>query len=148
MSDSREPTHTEEDEFIRRSVAGDADAFGELVSLHEGPLRSFCARYGPDPETADDLAQEVFLRAYGNLQRFEVGTHFGKWLRGIARNLLQDALRKEARESRVKRSMLRARVIEQRVERLASRAEGDDTAARAENLKRCLAELGGPARAR
>jgi len=49
--------------LARRAAAGDAAAFTALVRAHEGALRRFLARLTRG-ESADDLAQEAFLRAW------------------------------------------------------------------------------------
>ncbi|MCA9550003.1 MAG: sigma-70 family RNA polymerase sigma factor [Myxococcales bacterium] len=62
-------------------------AFGLLVQRHQsavrGLLRRLCAG---DDATADDLAQEVFLKAYRNLRRFRGEARFSSWLYRIAYN--------------------------------------------------------------
>jgi RNA polymerase sigma-70 factor, ECF subfamily len=143
MPDSTAPN---EDDLLRRSAKGDRASFSRLVVAYQGGLRAFCARYGPDLEAADDVAQEAFLRAFQGLGRFQIGTDFGKWLRGIARNLLADALRKEAREARVLKNAPYALVSEQMAARLAAEEAGQDTGPRLKALTRCLEGLEGGSR--
>lgn len=141
MADSADRPDQEEQELIRRAAGGDRPAFSRLVLAYQGSLRAFCARFGPDPESADDVAQEALLRAYQGLRRFEIGTDFGKWLRGIARHLLQDALRRAAREARVRRREGMVRTGEGMARRLAVGESGEDTAARLDALTLCIESL-------
>lgn len=132
---------TQEDDLIRLARSGNPGAFSELVGAHQGALRAFTARFAPDLETADEVAQETFLRAYQGLARFELGTDFAKWLRGIARHVLQDSLRRRAREAGVRQRAADAFLAESMARRVASAEEGDDTDFRLRALLRCVEEL-------
>lgn len=61
--------------------------FGELVRRHEGKVRGLLLRLTSDRNLADDLAQEVFLRAYRGLVGFEGRARFSTWLYRIAYNV-------------------------------------------------------------
>jgi RNA polymerase sigma-70 factor (ECF subfamily) len=75
--------------------------FEAWVREHHAGLRAFIRALGADEAWVDDLAQEAFIVAYRRFHEFEPGTDFGKWLRGIARRLLANERRKEARHSRL-----------------------------------------------
>ncbi len=67
---------------------GDEAAFTELVRRHHGRVRGMLLRLcGGDAALADDLAQDVFLRAFRALPRFERRAEFGTWLYRIAYNV-------------------------------------------------------------
>lgn len=71
-------------------AAGRADgekAFGELLRRHQGKVRGLLLRLTSDRNLADDLAQEVFLRAYRGLCGFEGRARFSTWLYRIAYNV-------------------------------------------------------------
>lgn len=90
-------------ELALAAQAGSADAFGRLVDRHQQALRAFLRRVCARPADADDLAQETFLTAWSNLNRFRAGTNFKAWLfaiawrkrlsfeRGLARGARRDA---------------------------------------------------------
>jgi RNA polymerase sigma-70 factor (ECF subfamily) len=82
-------------------VPPEVESFGLLVREHQAGLRAFIRMLGADAAAVDDLAQEVFLVAWRRLGDFEAGTDFGKWLRGIARHLVTNERRKEARRARL-----------------------------------------------
>lgn len=82
-------------------VPPEVESFGLLVREHQAGLRAFVRMLGADAAAVDDLAQEVFLVAWRRLADFEAGTDFGKWLRGIARHLVTNERRKEARRARL-----------------------------------------------
>ena len=76
-------------------------AFASFVREHQASLRGFLRVIGVKPDSVDDLAQETFLAAFRELDRFDADQDLGKWLRGIARNLARNELRKTARRCRI-----------------------------------------------
>jgi RNA polymerase sigma-70 factor, ECF subfamily len=81
-----------EHELVRRARAGDQDAFAELVVMHAGRVYGALRRFGLDLDEADEVAQEVFLRAWRGLARFEERSQFATWLYRIAFNEAQRRL--------------------------------------------------------
>ena len=85
-------TANSEHELIRRARAGDQDAFAGLVMSHADRVYGALRRFGLDPDEADEVAQEVFLRAWRGLARFEERAQFSTWLYRIAFNEAQRRL--------------------------------------------------------
>ncbi len=85
------------------SAAGDGDraAFGRLVEMHFGGIYGLLFRMVGNPEDAEDLAQEVFVRAWKSLGSISAGEALRPWLTRIAVNLFYDHLRKRGRGLRV-----------------------------------------------
>jgi len=81
-----------ENELIRRARGGDEEAFAELVMLHADRVRGALRRFGLDANEAEEVAQEVFLRAWRGLARFEGRAQFSTWLYRIAFNEAQRRL--------------------------------------------------------
>jgi len=77
---------TSENDLIRRARSGDEEAFAELVMLHADRVYGALRRFGLDAAEADEVAQEVFLRAWRGLPRFEGRAQFSTWLYRIAFN--------------------------------------------------------------
>lgn len=75
--------------------------FTQLVVEQHQQLRSFVRSLGVDPDWVDDIAQETFLVAWRERDSFEQQRDYGKWLRGIARNLIRNELRKQERHKRL-----------------------------------------------
>jgi len=79
---------------VRRVLAGDEEAFGQLVRRWEPKLRAYVGQILKTPEEARDLVQEVFLRAWSNLDQYNPTFCFSTWLFRIAHNLAIDQLRR------------------------------------------------------
>jgi RNA polymerase sigma-70 factor (ECF subfamily) len=79
-----------EPELITRARAGDEDAFGQLVMLHADHVYGALRRFGLSPGEAEDVAQDVFLRAW--LARFQGRSSLSTWLYRIAFNEAQRRL--------------------------------------------------------
>src|SRR5437870_11500530 len=94
----------DEGRLIASSRQGDAGAFTQLVSAHQGRVRAYVGGTINRPEVVDDLAQEVFLSAFSSLDSYKGEAPFGVWLLGIARHktlmYLRQEVRRLARESR------------------------------------------------
>lgn len=87
--------------LILRAVSGrDSNAFGQLVVLHQGKVRSFLRRLCREPALADDLAQESFLIAYKKLSSYRGSGRFSAWLCSIAYRRFLQYERERRREAR------------------------------------------------
>jgi RNA polymerase sigma-70 factor, ECF subfamily len=86
-----------EHELIRRARAGDEDAFAELVMTHADRVYAALRRFGLSPDEADEVAQEVFVRAWRALPRFEERSRLSTWLYRIAFNEAQRRLSRRPR---------------------------------------------------
>lgn len=80
-------------ELVARALQGEEAAYRALVERHKRGLFSLIVRLVGDREEAEDLAQEVFVRAFRNLKRFDPGYSFSSWLLKIGQNLSIDTLR-------------------------------------------------------
>ncbi len=81
-----------ESELIERARGGDEQAFAELVQAHADDVYGALRRFGLDAAEAEEVAQEVFLRAWRGLDRFEGRAKLSTWLYRIAFNEAQRAL--------------------------------------------------------
>jgi RNA polymerase sigma-70 factor (ECF subfamily) len=112
--------------------------FAKLVKEHQVALRGFVRLLGVRADAVDDLAQETFLLAYHELERFREGEDFGKWLRGIARNLARNEIRKVARRCRIIDEELTQHLILKSEEKMSeSEFDQEDLSA----LQSCMNQL-------
>lgn len=86
-----------DEELIAEILNGDTAAFSELATRHRARVERLCQRFFSDIETARDLAQECFIRAYTALPTYRQEMSFGGWLRAIVTNLCYDELRRRRR---------------------------------------------------
>jgi len=86
-------------ELVGHVLAGSQEAFRELVARFERPVFGLIVRMVGDPETAEDLAQEVFVKAYQALPSYDPGRKLASWLFKIAHNATIDHLRRKAPEA-------------------------------------------------
>ena len=80
--------------WVQRTLAGDPQAFGELVQRYERDVFNLAYRMLNDRGEAEDAAQEAFLRAYANLDRYDVTRSFKTWVLSITSNHCIDRLRR------------------------------------------------------
>jgi RNA polymerase sigma-70 factor (ECF subfamily) len=78
---------------VARVLAGDTDAFAGIVSRWQGRLLNLAWRFCRDRATAEDMAQEAFVRAFRSLRTFRGESAFSTWLTAIALNTYRSALR-------------------------------------------------------
>ena len=86
-------------ELLRRCRAGDERAWRELVGQHTRRVFSIAYRFAGRVDEAEDLTQEVFVKVYQGLSRYEpaAGT-FSTWLSTVARNHAIDHYRRQREE--------------------------------------------------
>jgi RNA polymerase sigma-70 factor (ECF subfamily) len=75
-----------EAELIKRAQAADTDAFCELAGRYERRIYSLALHYSHDPQDAEDLSQEVWLKAYQAIGTFRGESGFYTWIRRITIN--------------------------------------------------------------
>jgi len=79
---------------IRRCKRGEEAAFAEILGQYRGAIFNLCYRMTHNSEDARDLAQEVFIKVFSLLDRFDENYAFSSWLFRIATNHCIDHLRR------------------------------------------------------
>jgi RNA polymerase sigma-70 factor, ECF subfamily len=74
-------------ELVRASLAGRREAFDTLVERHQRHVYQLCYRFAGNHADANDLAQDVFIRAYRGLKTFKGQASVGTWLYRIGVNV-------------------------------------------------------------
>ena len=94
----REALHELDDgHVVMRHLSGEPQAFGTLVDRYQTRLLNFVNRTIGDRERAEDLVQEVFIRVFRHLHRFDQTKKFSTWIYTIASNLAKNELRNRSR---------------------------------------------------
>jgi RNA polymerase sigma-70 factor (ECF subfamily) len=85
-------------DLIERYLAGDADAFDELMRAHENRVFGICIRMLQDRDAALDATQDVFLTVFRKADRYKAQAAFSTWLYRVAVNTCYDHLRRRKRK--------------------------------------------------
>lgn len=88
-----------DDVLMQRVVAGDDDAFGEIVARHKHSLVNYLTHLIRSRERAEELAQDAFVRLYRNAANYREQEKLGPYLFRIATNLVVSEVRREKRWS-------------------------------------------------
>jgi len=83
--------------LVENARNNEAEAFGRIVDAYQSRIIGFVSRMVPTEEDALDVAQEVFIRAYQHLDRFDSRSSLRTWLFKIAHNLCIDRARRAKR---------------------------------------------------
>jgi RNA polymerase sigma-70 factor (ECF subfamily) len=86
---------TPDEELVAAVLKGDRERFADLVGRYQGRLVSYLYRLLRNVDEAHDLAQEVFLRVYQALDRFDPRYRFSTWLFRVAQNAAIDQIRRQ-----------------------------------------------------
>jgi RNA polymerase sigma-70 factor (ECF subfamily) len=90
-----------EEEILRRAKKGEREAFDELYNHYKRPVLNYIYRFVGNLSSAEELTQEVFVRAYINIKKFVPRPRFSSWLFTIAANLSKNYLRHASYEKRL-----------------------------------------------
>src|SRR5262245_44608479 len=86
------------DSDVARAAAGDRGAFERLYRLHVNRVFSLCARMVTDRERAEELTQDVFVRAWEKLHLFRGESSFSTWMHRLTLNLVLNPRKIDGRQ--------------------------------------------------
>jgi RNA polymerase sigma-70 factor (ECF subfamily) len=84
-------------ELVRRCLGGDATAMRCLVERFQTDVYGLCVRLLHHAQDAEDVAQEVFIRVFRSLNRWDSSRHLRPWILGIAINRCRTAMAKRVK---------------------------------------------------
>jgi RNA polymerase sigma-70 factor (ECF subfamily) len=141
------PTTAADDDrrLVNRAKSGDADAFERLVRRHQRWVFTLALRMVGDRADAEDMAQEIFFKAYRGLSGFRGGARFSTWLYAIAsRHCLNHLTSRTARSRRLRRvdgpPTEPGAAEASALDRIADAAPGPDAAAEQREMRRVIQE--------
>ena len=89
----------QDDQMVVLAVKGDEKAYSKLTQKYQKPLYFHVSKMIRDPDFAEDLVQDIFLKAFKSLKNYKNDHAFSTWLYRIARNHTIDYLRKKKIET-------------------------------------------------
>ncbi|MEL7059632.1 MAG: sigma-70 family RNA polymerase sigma factor [Acidobacteriota bacterium] len=92
--EARDLVDRDDDRQVAAFLAGSTRAADILVQRHQRKVLAVVQRMVGDPALAEDLAQEVFVRAFSRLDTYQTGRRFSSWLLRIAHHRAIDHLRR------------------------------------------------------
>lgn len=94
LTEYTEEMKKDETDLVRETLAGNKSAFDELVKLSSPRVFGMIYRFFSEKQQAEDIAQEVFIRAYSALHTYGQEKPFGNWLAAITTRLCYRELKK------------------------------------------------------
>lgn len=131
--DSLHATEQSDETLVKRTRAGDADAFSELARRHEQTVYNLSLRFMRNASLAEDMAQEAFLKAYQKIHKFRGESRFSTWLYRIVCNVCLSELQKRKRRGELSRTFEAGPAVSPGT----TLAQSDE----AELIRRCVVQL-------
>jgi RNA polymerase sigma-70 factor (ECF subfamily) len=88
----------EETLYIKRIIAGETELFAHFLQRYSRPVYSLTVQIVSSPLDAEELVQDVFMKAFRNLSRYRAESSFSTWLYRIAYNTAISAVRRKKQE--------------------------------------------------
>ncbi|WP_019122625.1 RNA polymerase sigma factor [Brevibacillus massiliensis] len=96
-------------DLVRRVLTGDTQAYSQIIARYKQKIFALMYRMSGHPQDAQDLAQEVFIKAFYRLPQYSGEKKFSAWLYRIATNHCIDELRKKKQSATVPLDSVNAR---------------------------------------
>lgn len=120
---------------MQRVVAGNVQAYAEVVARYEAPLLRYTVFLVHDHASAEDIVQDTFIKAYRNLAGFNTRRKFSSWIYRIAHNTAMDMVKKRQPVVIDQSDLNRLATVEPKI------AEQIDRQILARDISRCLAKI-------
>lgn len=88
---------TSDEELVALVQQGDAERFGTLMTRYEPKLMRYGSRFLAQKDDISEIVQDVFIKAYQNIQSFDASQRFSPWIYRIAHNSFVNELRRKSR---------------------------------------------------
>lgn len=103
----------EERSLVEAAKAGDVDAYGQLVRVHQSMALRVAHIVCGDADEAHDVAQEAFVKAFHALDRFDTDRPFKPWILTIVRNVARNKRRSAGRRAHLQTRLARLELRDQ-----------------------------------
>jgi len=127
-----------EKKLVELSISGDIEAFETLIQSHQKKVYNIALRMTKNPEDAQELAQDAFVRAFTSIGKFRGDSSFSTWLYRITINVCTDFLRKRNRAILISMEQGAATNDNEQGIQIAEEAPGPDEIAEKNQLKELI----------
>ena len=90
---SESNTDTEERQWLSQHLAGDKNAFAQLMTAYRKPIYSYLVRNGLDKNVRDDLFQDIFFKIHKSAKNYDPSARLSPWIFTIAVNTVRNHIR-------------------------------------------------------
>lgn len=94
---AKRPQTAASERWVERAQAGEVGAFEELYRVHVGRVYGLCLRMCGDPQEAEELTQDAFVRVWEKLDSFRGASAFSSWLHRLTVNVVMGSWRAKGR---------------------------------------------------
>ena len=91
-----------DEELVERTLAGDSGAFDQIVARYKDRVFSYARRMLGDPDTAEEIAQDIFMRAFRYLDHFRGDSKFSTWFYTIVSSTCKNAAKYHGLRARIR----------------------------------------------
>ena len=84
-----------DEEIVKLVQSGKIEVFGTLINRYEDKIKRYARKFLSDNEDINDVLQDIFIKAYKNIQSFDIKRRSSPWLYRISHNELVNALKKK-----------------------------------------------------
>jgi RNA polymerase sigma factor (sigma-70 family) len=144
LDPKRSPVNREQlsdEELMLRVQAGEKNAYDILVKRYKKRLYNYLLRLVSDPDLAEEIAQDAFVRAYVNADKYRTIARFSTWLYTIATNLVRNRYRKKKRRPPILSLFYRSHEDgEEIAQEIPDNRPGPEEVVVAQDLSRLIAE--------
>ena len=126
-----------DNELVRRSTSGDLTALERLIKRYENEILRLSFYFMGDADEAKDVSQEIFIKMFRNLHRYDPSRSFRTWLFTLARRVCISALRKRTFLRRLKKKWVVHQRTHEKLHRKATFSHLDDV----EDQKRMVSRI-------
>lgn len=84
-----------DEEIVRLVQSGDTESFSFLIERYEAKIKRYARKFLSSAEDIEDIVQEIFIKAYSNIQSVDTNRKFSSWLYRVAHNEFINLLRKK-----------------------------------------------------
>jgi len=102
MLKGRGLNNVSEEKLLYRSLRGEKEAWGEIVKRYKNAVYGISLSILKDSTEAEDATQEAFIKAWENLEKYDMDRKFSTWLFTVASNISKNIVRKRDRWSFLK----------------------------------------------